>query len=589
VLLHYRPRLFGSGVESQVDDLSFFLSPVGKSDPRAELEATLASFFAPAKQGGTEHPQCQFIARYQWLKQELGFDPGRLPEYACARFNRWLDEMNPETATIVFPVAYLNNPASMFGHTLLRIDSQASNEQTRLLDFTINYAASTRQERGISFALNGLFGGYRGSFSVAPYYLQVKRYGDLENRDIWEYPLGLSHEEVLRMLMHAWELKSASFDYYFLDENCSYHLLSLLEAARPSMHLLDQFDLWAVPADTVRAVARANDLISSATFRPSRKTVLQERTRTLGPELQNIAKCIGDDQCPLDSISLKRLSPLDQSRVLELAMEYVGYQYAEQKEATAENDPRLTHILKARSKLDIPPQTPRIEQPPERPDQGHASGRAGLSYGYENDQHFLQVSLRPVLHDLLDPPRGFIEGAQLEFLDAAGRYYVSEDKLELEYLDFIDIVSIATRNRFIKPFSWKANAGLKRWRFDDDDRPIIAQGNVGAGISYAVRQDATLFLFAETMALASDHLDEKLALGAGPSGGVVVEPAEGWRAALFARTLAVALGPDSFTYDIALEQAIDLTPRSGLRIGISKKREFGSPYTSVSAGYFIYF
>ena len=74
VLLHYRPRLFGSGVESQVDDVSFFLSSSGKSDPRAELDATLASFFAPpAKQAGTEHPQCQFIARYQWLKQELGF------------------------------------------------------------------------------------------------------------------------------------------------------------------------------------------------------------------------------------------------------------------------------------------------------------------------------------------------------------------------------------------------------------------------------------------------------------------------------------------------------------------------------------
>ncbi len=182
--------------------------------------------------------------------------------------------MNPDAVTLIFPAAYLNNPASMFGHTLLRIDSRTRNEQTRLLDYTVNYAASTQQERGFTFAMKGLFGGYHGSFSVAPYYAQVKRYGDLENRDIWEYRLTLSYEEVLRMMMHAWELKSAKFDYYFIDENCSYQLLSLLEAARPSLHLLDQFGLWAVPADTIRAVTGVEDLTSSVTFRPSRRTVL---------------------------------------------------------------------------------------------------------------------------------------------------------------------------------------------------------------------------------------------------------------------------------------------------------------------------
>ncbi len=590
VLMHYQPRLFGTGLKSQVDEPAFFLDPSGKSDPRAELEATLASFFAPpAKQKGPEHPQCQFIARYQWLKQELGFDAGRLPEYACPRFNDWLAEMDPEAVTLIFPVAYLNNPASMFGHTLLRIDSKKRGEQTRLLDFTINYAASTHQERGVSFALKGLFGGYQGSFSVGPYYAQVKKYGDLENRDIWEYRLTLSYEEVLRMLMHGWELKSAHFDYYFLDENCSYQLLSLLEAARPTLHLTDQFDLWAVPADTVRAVAGQEDLISSAIFRPSRRTVLQERTMNIAPELQNIAKCIGDDRCPVDAVSGKGLSPLDQAKVLELTMEYVGYRFAEEKEDTAENNPQLMRILTARSQLAVPPQTPRIEPPQARPDQGHASGRAEISYGYENEQQFMQLSLRPVLHDLMDPPGGYIAGAQLAFLDAAGRYYVSNNKLELERINFIDVLSIPARNRFVKPFSWKANIGLKRWRFEEDDRPIIGNGNFGAGVAYNFSRAATIFLFAEAAALVSDRFDEKIAMGAGPSGGILIEQAEHWRMGFSAHSLAFALGSTNVTYEIALEQAIDLTPRSGLRIHFSRKREFGPAYSSISAGYLIYF
>jgi hypothetical protein len=590
VLLHYQPRLWSGGIESQVDDPVFFLSPSGKFDPQAELDATLASFFAPPDQEeGAEHPQCKFIARYQWLKQELGFDAEYLPEYACPQFDDWVAEMDPDAVTLVFPAAYLNNPASMFGHTLLRIDSNKRSTQTRLLDFTVNYAADTQEKPGLSYAMKGLFGGYEGSFSVEPYYAQVKRYGDIENRDIWEYHLNLSHEEVLRMLMHTWELRSAGLDYYFLDENCSYQLLSLLEAARPSMHLLDQFGLWAIPADTVRAVANEDDLISFATFRPSRRTVLQARANQLDPTLQNIAKCIGDDRCQVDAVTQRGLSPLDQAKVLELVMEYKSYRYAVQNKDTTGNDSRLMQILTYRSKLDVPPQTPRIEEPPTRPDQGHRSGRAEISYGYENDQHFFQLGLRPALHDLVDPSGGYIDGAKLEFFDAAGRYYVRDDKLVLEYLDFVDIMSIPTRDRFIKPWSWKATAGLKRMQFGDDDRPITGQVNIGAGLSYEFAQDARAFLFAEAMAVVSDRFDDYLALGAGPSGGVIIELTEKWRMALRGRALAFTLGSTCGSYDISLEQAIDLAPRTGLRVRLSRQQEFGSPYNSVSAGYVIYF
>ncbi len=200
-----------------------------------------------------------------------------------------------------------------------------------------------------------------------------------------------------------------------------------------------------------------------------------------------------------------------------------------------------------------------------------------------------QLGLRPVLHDLIDPPGGYIDGAQFEFFDAAVRYYLSDNRLVLEYLDFVDIVSIPTRTRFIKPFSWKGNVGLERMLFDDDDRPITGQGNFGAGVSYYFLQDATISLFAEAMMVISDRFDEKLALGAGPSCGIIFELTEQWRMAFFARSLAFMLGSTNLTYDIALEQAIDLTPQSSLRILISRCQEFGSPYNSVSAGYLVYF
>ena len=45
-LLHYRARPLG-GFESLIDDPKFFLDRDGKRNPRAELEADIAAFFAP--------------------------------------------------------------------------------------------------------------------------------------------------------------------------------------------------------------------------------------------------------------------------------------------------------------------------------------------------------------------------------------------------------------------------------------------------------------------------------------------------------------------------------------------------------------
>jgi len=231
ILLHYQPSR--GGYVSEVDDPKFFNAFNGKTNPQAELEATLKALFAaPTTQ---QHPQCAFIARYYWLKQQLNFDPVRLPPQSCPDFEQWFAQLQPAGLSLIFPAAYLNNPSSMFGHTLLRIDQANQNEQTRLLAYALNYAAATEEENGLVFAFKGTMGGYPGVFSILPYYKKVKEYSDLEHRDVWEYQLNFSQAEVYRLLRHVWELDDIYFEYYFFDENCAYHLLSLLEVARPTL------------------------------------------------------------------------------------------------------------------------------------------------------------------------------------------------------------------------------------------------------------------------------------------------------------------------------------------------------------------
>src|SRR5579884_3918339 len=236
LLLHYRGTVWG-GVTSEADDPGFFLAPDGKTNPQAELAATLRQFFSTDLVGRSKQlAQCAFIARYTWLKEQLAFDDTQLPPLRCERFENWYRELSPMGITVIFPSAFMNNPASMFGHTLLRIDQKGQTEQTRILAYTINYAADVPPNEGVSYAVKGIFGGYKGYFSTVPYYLKVQEYRDIENRDIWEYRLNLTQPQIRRLLMHAWELGNAYFDYFFFKENCSYHLLSLLEYADPTLH-----------------------------------------------------------------------------------------------------------------------------------------------------------------------------------------------------------------------------------------------------------------------------------------------------------------------------------------------------------------
>ena len=214
-LLHYKRTPFGT--KSLIDDPKFFLAADGRIDPESELKATIRALFQ--EEGNeTEEVICRFIGRYVWLREKLGADEIGIPVTTCRKFQQTMDRIKPRAATLIFPTSFINSPASMFGHTLLRIETVY---ESKLLSLAVNYSATTDETNGFLFAFKGIFGFYEGYFSIFPYYDKVEDYNDIDQRDIWEYPLALTEEEVLRMLLHLWELQSIYSYYYFFDENCS--------------------------------------------------------------------------------------------------------------------------------------------------------------------------------------------------------------------------------------------------------------------------------------------------------------------------------------------------------------------------------
>ncbi len=517
---HYRPDWFGSGYHSLIDSPDFFLANDGKTEPQAELEATLQAFFAPMPADETaQHPQCAFVARFHWLKSQLAFDPKRLPEHHCAAFETWAATINADAATLIFPAAYMNNPASMFGHTLLRLDPGEQSEDNRLLSYAVNYGADTGEDNGLLFAALGLTGGYPGSYAVKPYYELVKIYSDIENRDIYEYRLNFSKTEIAQMVAHLWEMRGHYSHYYFFDENCSYQLLFLLDVARPSLDLAGDFDFHVIPVDSVRAVLNRKDLFQSARFRPSGQTRIRQDLARLTTEGRRLAQRLADGSLVPDSHAANGLPQPRQAAVLELAEAVVTYRMETGDLSRDEAADRAWTLLAARSRIDETSDLPPPDQPETRPDQGHDSARAGIGFGFRDGRPFGAMRLRPAYHDDLDPSGGYVPGAAIDFLAFELRHYDGDDGLTLDKFTGVGIRSMTPRDALFHPLSWKLNAGLERMRIErtDEEGALVAALDGGVGLSYGLGERDIWSLTLDAGMTAGEDCNETCSFNAGPA------------------------------------------------------------------------
>ena len=584
-LVHYEPDLIGPGVHGLLDNRSFYNSPEGKTRPQAELEATLAAFFSDLEETAEQqNPQCAFIARRAWLDQELKFDRRRLPLRDCPRFREWQAALNADHLTLVFASAYLNNPSSMYGHTLLRIDARDQDERTRLLAYAVNSAATTDEKNGLTFAIQGLIGGYPGTFSILPYYLKVREYSDLENRDLWEYELALAPEELERVVLHLWELLPAYYQYFFFDENCSYHLLGLLQVARADLELTAPFRWWALPVDTVRVVAAQPGLVARRVYRPANATIIVERLEHLSKEERSIAKNLSLGREPSGEVLRGR--PAERAAaVLETSYDYVNYRRAGGKQDLADPARLARELLVSRSRVDAPSQAPAMD-PGTPPEQSHRTSRVSFGVGKRDGQAFQEVTLRPTYHDVVDDDAGYVRGAQIEFFDTAFRHY-NDAATRVERFVPVDILSLAPRDEFFQPRSWRVAGGWRRSFIGNGSEPLVGFLDGGIGGGWATR--STLFYGLAEAALRQHHdLEDGYGIGAGARVGALVDPAPRLRLHAYASGLNYFLGEADQPRALGLQTRFAVSRDSALRLDAERRREAGRHFNSLSVSLQLY-
>jgi hypothetical protein len=547
LLLHYRENLFG-GYTSEQDDPGFFMSPNGKTNPQAELDATLKQFFSEELVGRSRQPaQCAFIARYHWLRERLQFDDSRLQKMVCERFDRWFNDFEAQSISLIFPSAFLNNPASMFGHTFLRVDQKGQTEQTRILAQTINYAAYVPPDAGIAYPIRGIFGGYSGYFSTYPYYLKVQEYRDIENRDIWEYRLNFSEDQVRRLLMHSWEFGNAAFDYFFFKENCSYHLLALLDYADPTLHLTDEFLLWTVPADTVRLIASKPGLVSDIAYRPSRSNVIRRKRESLPASERKLAHRITQDLGELTTPTFVQLDLTKQAFLLDLASDYLRYRIETTDSPPPEWKDRNRAILTARSQLRIPSEEFKVVPFAKQPELGHKTSRASVGAGWRNNDTFEEVTARAGYHDLLDPEVGYTPDAQIEIASVSLRHYNRANQTRIERATLANVVSLSPIDSAFRSPSWKINIGMNTIKFNGCQLCSngVINGGIGGAIESRFLKREVFFAFAEAEANYSRAYQDDYRIGGGGTAGMLADITDHWKLMTTGSYLKYVLGDKS--------------------------------------------
>ncbi|MCQ9421952.1 DUF4105 domain-containing protein [Pseudomonas sp. LJDD11] len=558
---HYeKTRL--SGWRSHVDDPKFFLAANGAHDPYAELSATLAAIRAP-ELDQQPHAQCTYPARTRWLRNQLQLRD--LPVVDCKEFNEWFKDVSPDSTTLVFPAAYLNSPSSMFGHTLLRIDpASARSNNTTLLSYAINFGAYIEgSDNSILYAWKGLAGGYPGLFALVPYQEKLAEYRSLENRDLWEYRLNLSKEETERMVEHVWELKQIRFSYYFFDENCSYRLLELLQIARPGLQLTDQFELTAIPTDTVKAV-KAAGLVDKIDYRPSRERELLSRAEPLDHTEQQWVLAVSADPAQLQSADYLALPAERRALIQDAAYRLERYR-ANGQERDRNSAQRSFELLRAINQN--PPPMLQIDQPG-LPEEGHQSRTWQVGVGSHADKAFAEYGLRMAYHDLNDNAYGFPLGAQIEILQLKLRQYEGND-WKLQRLDLATIRSLTPRNELLKPWSWQVSGGLERVPGKHGEQTLVSHVNGGGGATWQLSDNLLGFALGTARLEHNNDFSAFVAPAAGFNTGVL------WRNPL--GNLSVEAKGDYFTNgevrrSISLNQQWEVSRNLGLRL--TAQRDF---------------
>jgi hypothetical protein len=490
---------YGDGNRGQANSAGFYLAEDGRENPESELIKTVAALLAPAGDDVNSHAQCRFPARKMWLKEKLPTSLLGMQELDCSEFVAFSGSGADKSVSFVFATGFLGNPASYYGHVLVKVNTSKVGRDEKLQDATVNFGAKIPENENMAvYILKGMFGGYQSSFTHMPFFYHAKNYGENENRDLWEYQLDLSDRNRDFLIAYAWDLQSAEYQYFFANRNCAYRMGEMLELV-VGRDMVSPIRPWAVPQALATKLAKikrnGKSIISKVVYHPSRQSRLYQRYGALDVyQTSFVHKVVGNPRL-LPSIESNHFTLEEQHQILDALMDYYQYVRKEDKGEADPNNASYNAVLAYRYQLS-PGAKPVEYSSSSNPHKGREPSYLSITaVSHKHAGEYSSVHLRPAYYDSLDSDYGHIKNAQLSMAEIT--LLVKGYDVYVGEFNLVKIESL--RRNFTglpgdKQHAWDLELGAEQrhsGQFDD----LVAKFSSGYGLSRSLFSE-TLFVSA---------------------------------------------------------------------------------------------
>ena len=451
---------FDSGRPRFETDSLFYVAGATAVDPYQELRYLL--------QNASPELVCRFPARYEFIQaqtgQSIAFDP-------CDGLDSFLTNVEGDSVSLFFASASLGSPMSYFGHTFLRFNKPHDPH----FSYTISFAGEIPEDiRFHQLAIRGLSGSLSGAFVLAPHYVMIEKYNEIEQRVLVEYKLAFTPDEMRRMLLHAYELYLTDPDYSFLFRNCTSGLLVLFEVARPELRLQERFMGIVLPSQLIRVLEKDGIAVEKSVRQPLAYT-LEGKYQSLERHEQAYFRRVRQSDSKVLDLENSGLDEQSQERIRELLVAYYRLRFKRFNRAPADYQD-VKSMSYQPSDLE-PNQSIEAETRPFRPTY------LELGVGYSDSDLYQVLRFRPLLLDRYDRRFArFTQGA-LEFGKVSVRH--RNNGFTVDSIDIILVESLNRLNPFFRLPSWRFYAGFNRLL---DDQVITFQSEAGMGVAFGGRR-----------------------------------------------------------------------------------------------------
>lgn len=464
---------------SEITSPDFFLSAA--QSPEAELSETLKRL----KSKFGQETACNFPARYQLLQES--FDLPKVDLKLCPDLTSFIKSFQKQKLSLVLASELMNAPASAFGHLMLIFHSD---ERPFDISDTIHFAAlNTQTEAFIKYAAKGLTGGHKGYFFRDPFFIKKHEYLYEQQRSLFIYPVNFSQEEIMRIILHLYELQRAEFSYFFLKKNCAYQISSLLAIGQREPN--DIHTPFVLPINIVQRYR--SKLGKMKAMIPTQLSAIM-----IHKQLNSKEKIDFEDFTA--GRTTKDLSERTRSAL------YFYYQFKFRQEGR--ELPNFKLVNNMQFKFGAPKSN--VVDPTDRPFSSRITFGAGRAFS----KTYGSFEIRPVLNSLTEPQRQESQESELVALGTTVHFF--SDSARLESIHLISAKLMNFTSTLMSPLSWSFYSGLNRENYY---RHLRFDNEVGFGFAQSLNDFIKTF---QVLGIGAEIYPKKISLYLRPKVGLMV-------------------------------------------------------------------